>query len=40
VQDTELMMAGALLTVLPVIVLYALLQRYYIEGIMVGSIKG
>ena len=40
VQDTELMMAGALLTVLPVIVLYALLQRYYIEGIMLGSIKG
>ncbi|MGH8472334.1 MAG: carbohydrate ABC transporter permease [Gammaproteobacteria bacterium] len=40
VQDTELMMAGALLTVLPVIVLYAFLQRYYIEGIMVGSIKG
>jgi multiple sugar transport system permease protein len=34
------MMAGALLTVLPVIVLYALLQRYYIGGIMVGSIKG
>ncbi len=40
VQDTELMMAGAVLTVLPVIVLYAFLQRYYIEGIMVGSIKG
>jgi multiple sugar transport system permease protein len=40
VQDTELMMAGAVLTLLPVIVLYALLQRYYIEGIMMGSVKG
>lgn len=40
VQDTELMMAGAVLTVLPVIVLYAFLQRYYIEGIMMGSVKG
>jgi multiple sugar transport system permease protein len=40
VQDTELMMAGAVLTVLPVIVLYAMLQRYYIEGIMMGSVKG
>ncbi len=40
VQDTELMMAGSVLTVLPVIVLYALLQRYYIQGILLGSVKG
>ena len=39
VQDTELMMAGAVLTVLPVIVLFVALQRYYIEGIMSGSLK-
>ncbi|PYO42587.1 MAG: sugar ABC transporter permease [Gemmatimonadetes bacterium] len=40
VQDTELMMAGSVLTVLPVVVLFILLQRHYVEGIMAGSAKG
>ncbi len=40
VQDTELMMAGSVLTVLPVLVLFLALQRYYIEGVMLGSVKG
>jgi multiple sugar transport system permease protein len=39
VQDLELMMAGAVLTVLPVIVLFLLLQRHYIEGLVHGSVK-
>lgn len=39
VQDTELMMAGSVLTVLPVIVVFMALQRYYIEGIMGGGVK-
>jgi len=39
-QEVELMMAGSVLTVLPVLVLFMLLQRNYIEGIMLGSIKG
>ncbi len=39
VQDTELMMAGAVLTMLPVIVLFLVLQRSYIEGIVTGSVK-
>jgi multiple sugar transport system permease protein len=39
VQDVELMMAGAVLTVLPIIVMFVSLQRYYIEGIASGSIK-
>jgi multiple sugar transport system permease protein len=39
-QDTELMMAGSVLTVLPVLVLFLALQRHYIEGIMLGSVKG
>jgi multiple sugar transport system permease protein len=39
VQDTELMMAGSVLTVLPVVILFVALQRYYIEGIMSGGVK-
>jgi multiple sugar transport system permease protein len=40
VQDTELMMAGSVLTVLPVLLTFLFLQRYYIQGIMAGSTKG
>jgi multiple sugar transport system permease protein len=39
-QDNELMMAGAVLTVLPVLLLFLALQRYYIRGILMGSVKG
>lgn len=39
VQDVELMMAGAVLTVLPVVLMFLTLQRYYIEGIVSGSVK-
>jgi multiple sugar transport system permease protein len=39
VQDVELMMAGAVLTVLPVVLLFVFLQRYYIAGIMSGGLK-
>jgi len=38
--DVELMMAGAVLTVLPVLVLFLALQRQYVAGIMAGSVKG
>lgn len=40
VQDTELMMAGSVVTVLPVLVVFLALQRSYIQGIMAGSLKG
>ncbi len=40
VQDTELMMAGSVLTILPVMLVFILLQRSYIRGIMAGSVKG
>jgi multiple sugar transport system permease protein len=33
------MMAGAVVTVLPVVVLFLAVQRQYLEGILVGSIK-
>ncbi len=40
VQDVELMMAGSVVTVLPVLALFIILQRYYIAGLMAGSVKG
>jgi multiple sugar transport system permease protein len=40
VQDNELMMAGSVLTTLPVLLVFLGLQRYYIQGLMLGSIKG
>jgi multiple sugar transport system permease protein len=39
-EDTELMMAGSVVTVVPVLALFLVLQRYYIEGLLVGSVKG
>ena len=39
VQDTELMMAGSVLTVLPVLGLFVAAQRHYIAGIMSGALK-
>jgi multiple sugar transport system permease protein len=38
-QDVELMMAGAVVTVLPVLVLFLMLQRYFVEGVTEGSVK-
>jgi multiple sugar transport system permease protein len=37
--DTELMMAGAVLTVMPVLLVFLALQRLYIEGILMGGVK-
>lgn len=37
--DVELMMAGSVVTVLPVLALFLLLQRHYIAGITMGSVK-
>jgi multiple sugar transport system permease protein len=40
VQDSGLMMAGAVVTVIPVLALFLALQRYYLRGLLLGSIKG
>ena len=40
VQDTELMMAGSVVTTLPVLLVFLFLQRYYVQGVMAGSVKG
>jgi multiple sugar transport system permease protein len=38
--DLELMMASAVLTVMPVLTLFFVLQKQYIAGMMAGSVKG
>jgi multiple sugar transport system permease protein len=40
IMDVELMMAGAVVTVVPVLLLFLALQRYYIQGLLLGSVKG
>ena len=40
VQDNELMMAGSVVTVLPVLILFLALQRHYLDGLLAGSVKG
>jgi multiple sugar transport system permease protein len=40
VQDRELMMAGSVVTLVPVLVLFLVLQRYYMQGLLAGSVKG
>lgn len=39
VQDTELMMAGAVITIMPVLIVFIALQKYYISGIMSAGLK-
>jgi multiple sugar transport system permease protein len=40
VQDNELMMAGSVVTILPVLILFLVLQRHYMQGLLMGSVKG
>jgi multiple sugar transport system permease protein len=40
VQDNEMMMAGSVLTIFPVLLLFLGLQRYYIQGLLMGGVKG
>lgn len=39
VQDSELMMAGSVITVLPALALFLALQRHYLAGLTMGSVK-
>ncbi len=39
-QDSEWMMAGSVVTVLPVLLLFLALQRHYLRGLMFGAVKG
>ena len=40
VHDSELMMAGSVVTILPVLVVFLALQRQYMAGLMAGGVKG
>jgi multiple sugar transport system permease protein len=39
-KDPELMMAGSVITIIPILIVFLALQKYYIKGIMMGSVKG
>lgn len=39
-QDIELMMAGSVVTTVPVLLLFLALQRQFIGGLLAGSVKG
>jgi len=39
VLDPEMMMAGSVITTLPVLVVFLMLQKYYIQGILLGGLK-
>ena len=39
IQDTEMLMAGSVITIVPVLIVFLALQKYYIKGIMMGSVK-
>ena len=39
VQDTELMMAGSVVTILPALVMFLIFQRTFVGGIMSGGVK-
>jgi multiple sugar transport system permease protein len=34
------MMAGAVLTVMPVLIVFLVLQRHYVRGLLQGGVKG
>lgn len=40
IQDTELMMAGSVITILPALVVFLAFQRTYVQGILAGGVKG
>jgi len=39
VQDSELMMAGSVVTIVPALALFLALQRHYLAGLTMGSVK-
>ena len=38
--EWDLLMAGSVLAILPVVILFAFLQRYFVAGLTSGAVKG
>ena len=38
--EYNILMAGSLLSMIPIVVIYALAQKYFKEGLMAGGVKG
>ncbi len=39
IRNVELMMAGSVITIVPIVIVFMALQKYYLKGIFVGGIK-
>ena len=39
-QEYNLLMAGSLIVLIPEILLFVFVQRYFVEGIRMGAVKG
>jgi ABC-type glycerol-3-phosphate transport system permease component len=39
-RETQLMMAASVMTMLPLVALFVAGQRYFVEGIQLGAVKG
>ncbi len=39
-RETQLIMAASVMTMLPLVVLFVVGQKYFVKGIMIGSVKG
>ena len=39
-QETQLLMAAITMSVVPLIIMFVLMQRYIVKGIQLGAVKG
>lgn len=39
-RATELIMAGTVMSIVPLIILFVVLQKYLVRGIQLGAVKG
>ena len=40
VTATSVQMAAMIIAILPIVVVYPFLQKYFVKGIMLGAVKG
>lgn len=39
-NNYDILIAGAVMTVIPIVILFGLFQRYFVAGLTTGGIKG